>query len=79
MEFLRWVLDPSTLKEKQMFRRRNSPKTNGALEEFGTEEMRRALRRLEQRLHGEETRGRRPASQDQQGPSTDGSLSPEPD
>ena len=60
VSFLRWVLDPSTLKEKPLFRGRNSPKTNGALEEFGTEEMRRALRRLEQRLLGEETRGRRP-------------------
>lgn len=68
VSFLRWVLDPSTLKEKPMFRGRNSPKTNGALEEFGTEEMRRALRRLELRLLGEETRGRKPTSQDQTGP-----------
>lgn len=60
VSLLRWLLDPSTLKEKPLFRGRNSPKTNGALEEFGTEEMRRALRRLEQRLLGEETRGRRP-------------------
>lgn len=63
--FLRWLLDPSTLTEKPSFgakgsHAKRSPKTNGALEEFGTEEMRRALRRLEQRLLGEETRGRRP-------------------
>jgi hypothetical protein len=60
VSLLRWLLDPSTRTEKPKFRGRNSPKTNGALEEFGTEEMRRALRRLEQRLLGEETRGRRP-------------------
>jgi hypothetical protein len=64
---LRWLLDPTTLHERAKNGPANrkvngslSPKTNGALEELGTEEMRRALRRLELRLLGEETRGRRP-------------------
>jgi hypothetical protein len=58
VKVLRWLLDPTTLREGA-WKGPLSPKVNGALEELGTEEMRRALRRLELRLLGEETRGRR--------------------
>lgn len=64
VSFLRWVLDPSTADEKAGGDPGSRPgianaRINGALEELATEETRRALRRLEQRLRGEETRGRR--------------------
>ena len=58
VKVLRWLLDPTTLREGA-WNGPLSPKVNGALEELGTEEMRRALRRLQLRLLGEETRGRR--------------------
>ena len=67
VQLLRWLIDPSTFNERPTARPMQflSPKTNGALEELGTEETRRALRRLELRLLGEETRGRRPREEPQ--------------
>ncbi|CAB4955725.1 MAG: N-6 DNA methylase [Actinobacteria bacterium] len=61
VQLLRWLIDPATFNERSTRPPTQflSPKVNGALEELGTEEMRRALRRLELRLLGEETRGRK--------------------
>ncbi|MBU6330693.1 MAG: N-6 DNA methylase, partial [Acidobacteria bacterium] len=59
VELLRWLTDRSAadLRPKP-----EDPELAGLLEQDTTEEVRRALRRLELRLKGEETRGRRPSS-----------------
>lgn len=55
--FLRWLTDRQAFFEDP---KRNDPELAGVLEHLTTEEMRRALRRLQLRLEGRETRGRKP-------------------
>ena len=57
VELLRWLTDPEAFLENP---KQGDPRIASALEGLTTEEMRRALRRLQLRLEGRETRGRRP-------------------